>query len=155
MLIKCQYLRQRTKKGQLYYYCTKSRKLVDYACFRGCFDKEYKQPKPIKKINKKNKVRQATSIDLKVKKIVWLRDNKKCIFCHKEVDMFFANSHYIKRSHLGLGIPQNIFTACPECHDKFDDSIERENMLPIAKHHLMTLYDDWNEEMLIYKKYKD
>lgn len=161
MYQKCLYLRQRSKKGQLYYFCTKQRKIVAYDCYRGCLDKEYKTQsklkanKPLKKVNHSNKVRKATAIPTKIKKIVWERDNCRCVFCGKYVDMFFANSHYIKRSHLGLGIPQNLFTACLDCHRKYDDSPERVNMIPIARNHLMSKYDDWNEEMLVYKKYKD
>ena len=39
---KCLYLRVRHKKGQLYYYCTKRREIVEKMCYTGCLDKEYK-----------------------------------------------------------------------------------------------------------------
>ena len=148
---KCLYLRQRHKKGELYYFCTKHRENTVYDCYRGCLDKEYKII-PIKKVNKTNKVRKATEISRQVKKKVWERDNHCCIFCTLPVDVFFANSHYIKRSQLGKGVEENIFTACPTCHHEFDDTPKRKYMLPVAKKYLMSKYDYWNEEMLIYKK---
>ena len=47
MYQKCRYLRQRTKKGELYYYCAKRRETVNFACFRECLDKEYKEQKKL------------------------------------------------------------------------------------------------------------
>lgn len=160
MMNKCRNLRQRHKKGQLYYFCAKRREIVELCDCRGCFDKEYKEvkkitaKKPINKVSKTNKVTKATSITKDVKLKVWERDNKMCIFCHKPVTWNCANSHYIKRSHLGMGIEENIFAACPTCHHEFDDTPKREFMLPTAKRHLMSKYDYWNEEMLVYSKQK-
>lgn len=104
------------------------------------------------KSNKPSKRTKATSIPKQVKLIVWERDNHKCIFCGREVPWNLANSHFIKRSHGGLGIPENLFCNCLECHNKFDDSINREWMLPIARHYLMSKYENWNEKDLMYKK---
>ena len=102
----------------------------------------------------KSKRTKALEIPKKVKLIVWERDNHRCIFCPRDVPWNYANSHYIKRSHGGLGIEQNIVTACPRCHHNFDDTPKRKEMLLVAKRHLMSLYDNWNEEDLVYKKYK-
>ena len=154
MMCKCLYLKQRSKKGQLYYYCSKHREMVELSCFRGCLDKEYKQVKKMKTISKTNKVTKATSIPEKVKKEVWERDNNCCIFCGKYVDWYYANSHYIKRSHNGMGIPKNIMTNCSTCHTLLEESPKREQMLGRAKRHFMSLYEDWNEEDLIYHKFK-
>ena len=41
---------------------------------------------------------KACEISQKVKKIVWLRDNCECIYCHKWVPISCANAHFIKRS---------------------------------------------------------
>lgn len=105
------------------------------------------------KSNKKHKLTKATDIPTELKKKVWERDNHMCIFCHKYVRWKYANSHYIKRSHLGMGIEENIFTACTNCHYKFDDSIYRKDMMNFAKNYLISKYEHWNEDMLIYKKY--
>lgn len=161
MLNGCLYLRKRQKKGQTYFYCFKKRAIIDISCCYGCVNKEYKKvakmvtKKALRDCKKKHKTTIATSIDKKVKLKVWERDEHKCIFpnCKKTVPWNCANSHYIKRSHLGLGIEENIFTACPECHHDFDDTPKRKDMLPIAKRYLMSKYDNWNEEMLVYKKW--
>ena len=100
-----------------------------------------------------HKVTKATAIPKDVKLKVWERDKHKCIFCYTPVSWNYANSHYIKRSHLGLGIEENIFTACPTCHHNFDDTPKRKYLLPIAKEYLMSKYDYWNEDILIYKKW--
>ena len=41
---------------------------------------------------------KACEISQKVKEIVWLRDDCKCIYCHTWVPMSCANAHFIKRS---------------------------------------------------------
>ena len=138
-------------------YCSKNKEKITFENCKICEFKEYKVKihKPMNKINKKNKRRIATSIPIKVKKIVWERDKEECIFCHKKVDLFFANSHFIKRSHGGLGIPENIFTACWLCHPLFDDGIEREKwMLEYAEKYMMSKYPNWDKSKLIYKKYE-
>lgn len=164
---KCKYLRYRRKKGQIYLYCTIRGTLEGFNCCKGCLDREYKKvpqnalkkvnklsaKKPINKVSKTNKITKATSISKEVKMKVWERDNHCCIFCHKPVAWNFANSHYIKRSHLGLGIEENIMTNCNECHNLFEREPTRSEMLPIAKNYLKSKYEDWNEDMLVYKKY--
>lgn len=159
MINKCINLKFRSKKGKTYCYCTKKRSVIDFKECSGCLSKEYKKvakmtpKKPLNKVSKNNKVTKATAINKKVKLIVWERDEHRCIFCNKPVPWNCANSHYVKRSHLGMGIEENIFTACPTCHDDFDNTIKRKYMLPIAKRHLINKYDYWNEDMLIYKKW--
>ena len=46
----------------------------------------------------KSKRSKACEISQKVKEIVWLRDDCKCIYCHTWVPKTCANAHYIKRS---------------------------------------------------------
>jgi len=48
-----------------------------------------------------------------------------------------------------------MFTACPTCHHDFDDTPKREFLLPLAKRYLMSKYDYWNEDILIYKKWRN
>ena len=59
---------------------------------------------------------KALMITKDTKLQVWERDNHRCIFCGRYVEWNYANSHFIKRSQGGLGIPENIMTNCQECH---------------------------------------
>lgn len=155
---RCIHIKKRTKGV----YCANKGAYIDFKTCNGCLNKEYKKVSknslkplkrtPINKVSKTNKVTKATSIPTKVKKIVWERDYGRCIFCQKPVSWNYANSHFIKRSHLGKGIEQNIMTNCDRCHKLFEESIFREKMLAFAKSYLMSKYEDWNEEMLVYKK---
>ena len=119
-------------------------------------------PKPPKKKKKrkqklkgkKHKRTKETDIPKKVKKLVWKRDNYKCIFCHENVSWHYANAHYIKRSAGGLGIPENIFTACDKCHIEQDNGFNSVAMTDFVKAYLKSIYGlEWNDEKLIYKKY--
>lgn len=134
-------------------YCKINKCSITLKDCNNCKFKEYKaiRNKPIK--GKKHKLTKATEIPKSVKKKVWKRDNHKCIFCHEEVPWNLANSHFVKRSHNGLGIEEDVFTACIKCHQKFDDSIDRESMKIIAYNHLRKFYKDLDEKDLVYKKY--
>lgn len=156
----CKYFTVRSHKNKKYFYCRLLKKEITYDECSCCEDKEYKQYNQLKTKTtikecktKKHTLTKQTEIKISTKKIVWERDNHKCIFCGREVPVFCANSHYIKRSHNGKGIEQNILTNCIECHKKMDDSVERTSMLLKAKEYLQSKYDNWNEEILIYKKY--
>ena len=93
----------------------------------------------------------ACEISQKTKKVVWDRDNNRCVYCGKYVPMACANAHFIKRSQGGLGIPENIVTLCPECHYQEDHGLNTQ--LYIEKY-LKNVYGlNWNKEKLIYKKY--
>ena len=59
-------------------------------------------------------------------------------------------SHYIKRSQSGLGILENLINQCRDCHMKMEQGDK--DLLRKAKHHLMSHYPYWNEDMLRYKK---
>lgn len=96
---------------------------------------------------------KACEISQKVKEIVWLRDNKSCIFCGRYVPKTCANAHYKKRSQGGLGIPKNVVTACPECHYEEDHGQNTQLYEEKMKEYLQSQYEDWNEEELIYNKY--
>lgn len=63
------------------------------------------------------------------------------------------NAHYLPRSKGGLGIEQNIVTLCINCHRRYDQSTEREELKEIIKNYLKSKYENWNEKDLIYKKY--
>lgn len=96
---------------------------------------------------------KATEISMKTKQIVWERDNQQCIFCKRWVSVHFANAHFIKRSQGGLGIPENVFTACAECHYKEDFGQEQLAYREVAENYLRNYYgSSWNKEDLVYKK---
>lgn len=94
---------------------------------------------------------KACAISIKTKEIVYERDGGCCIFCgHPGL----PEAHYVPRSHGGLGNPENIVTACRPCHDKLDNSTDRQQMLQVAAEHLGRFYPNWNEKNLIYDKWQ-
>ena len=95
---------------------------------------------------------KAVSINKKTKKIVHERDGGQCIFCRAYVDEFYANAHVIQRSGGGLGVEQNIVTACPKCHGLFDHSTQRTKMMAIANAHIQRHYPNYNRLDVIYRK---
>ena len=97
---------------------------------------------------------KACDITQSVKEIVWIRDNQSCIICGK---LGSPNSHYISRAKGGLGIPQNIVTMCIDCHNAYDNGYDKERKDYIkekTKEYLKAQYRNWNEEDLIYNKWK-
>lgn len=101
----------------------------------------------------KTKRSKACDISQKVKQRVWERDNGCCIICGNNYNVM-PNAHYIPRSKGGLGIEENIFTACTrltqnDCHYKFDEyGIGKE----IVKEYLQAHYPNWDENNLYYSK---
>lgn len=102
-----------------------------------------------------NKRAKACDISKAVKIRVWERDGHRCIFCGSYVNVM-PNAHYIPRSKGGLGIEENIITACTafgnNCHYIFDEGAkqQREAMRDHAKNYLKSIYPDWDESKLIY-----
>lgn len=94
---------------------------------------------------------KACSIPPDVKEAVWERDNHCCIICGSP--FAFPDSHYIRRSHGGLGIEQNIVTMCRKCHRVYDQG-ERTEMELFVADYLKSKYPDWAEKKLIYRKEK-
>lgn len=106
----------------------------------------------------KTKRSKATDISQKVKNIVWERDNHACVICGNTYNVM-PNAHYIPRSKGGLGIEQNVFTACTrltknDCHYKFDNGTkeEKEELKLIVQNYFMSIYPNWNEDDLYYRK---
>lgn len=103
----------------------------------------------------KSKRTKATNISMLVKRKVWERDDGKCVICGNSCNVM-PNAHFIRRSKGGLGIEENVFTACTrltenDCHHKFDEyGFGKEKV----REYLKSKYPSWNEENLIYKKYK-
>lgn len=93
---------------------------------------------------------RACAIPKKVKMIVYERDHERCIFCGAPG---LPEAHVIPRSHGGLGVPQNIITVCRKCHDKLDNSTQRQRMLPEAVAYLKSFYPDWKKEDYVFDKH--
>ena len=94
---------------------------------------------------------KATDIPQSVKIIVYARDDGMCIFCGRPG---LPNAHFIARSQGGLGIEENIITACPVCHEKLDNSPARRRMKSIAAEYLKDKYPEWDERKLVYQKWR-
>lgn len=99
----------------------------------------------------KSKRSKATDIPQRVKERVWDRDGHRCIFCNSTQAM--PNAHVISRAQGGLGIEQNIVTACMACHYAMDQTTQRPEFLKIAKDHLRLRYPGWDEMTLTYDKW--
>ena len=94
---------------------------------------------------------KKTAISKEVKEKVFLRDNKRCIICGNS--KAYPNAHYIRRSKGGLGIEENIVTLCSKCHHNFDNGTKRNEYQELIRDYLLHKYTNWNEQMLVYKKY--
>lgn len=104
----------------------------------------------------KSKRTKATDIPQSVKKKVFERDNGCCVICGNNYNIM-PNSHFVRRSHGGLGIEENIFTACTnftplKCHERWDHYKCTEEEIERVRNHFKSHYPGWNEEDLIYKK---
>lgn len=178
----CIYIRKRKGKP----YCKLIDKEIAFSCCKECDKKEYKiknlhtsadhytplqsnssqikrkstfkTKSPLRSGNMKSKRSKATDIDQKVKLKVWERDKHCCVICGNNVNVM-PNAHYISRAKGGLGIEENIFTACTrltenDCHYKFDNGTKEEKALLNlkVKKYLSSIYPNWNEDNLYYKK---
>lgn len=108
----------------------------------------------------KTKRSKATDIPMSVKQKVFKRDNECCVICGNNYNVM-PNAHYIPRSKGGLGIEENIFTACTrltenDCHYKFDNGTQKEKtkLKKRIRDYLKEKYPNWNEEKLYYKKHQ-
>lgn len=149
----CKYLSLRTKKHIKYVFCRCKKKNIDFQDCCNCVYKEYRKSKVSKM--KKHTRTKYTDISKKVKIAVWNRDQHKCIFCGKLLPWNYANAHFIPRSAGGLGIEENIFTTCDDCHREQDNGLNTKVYTDKAENHLRACYgSNWNIENLIYTKYK-
>ena len=99
----------------------------------------------------KHKRTKATDIPQEVRSAVFKRDNYSCIFCGRPG---LPNAHVINRSQGGLGIEQNIITACVDCHNAMDNGRGTEWMRAYAVQYLQKKYPGWAKEDCVYDKWK-
>lgn len=126
---------------------------IDYSSFAIPKPKNIEKKKTNKIVGKKHKQTKEKEIPQKVKEAVYERDNHRCIFCNKIVPKRCACCHFIPRSAGGLGIEQNIFTACDNCHREQDNGLHTKDFDRKAKRYLKSIYKTkWKVENLIYKK---
>lgn len=109
----------------------------------------------------KSKRAKATDISAKVKKIVWERDEGRCVVCGWNQNVM-PNAHFISRNNGGLGIPENVVTLCTnltpnQCHRKYDNGTreERKEIGEKIEDYLKSKHKDWNKEKIVYRKYME
>ena len=90
-------------------------------------------------------------ISLEVREKVFERDNQRCIYCGSWNAS--PNAHFIPRSHLGLGIEENIVTLCANCHHNFDHTDLRACYKEYIREYLKDKYPNWDEKNLVYRKW--
>ena len=96
---------------------------------------------------------------------VLIRDGG-CVFCNKNYHMHpnFPNvldcmimdaMHFIPKSKMGLGIPENLAIGCRYHHHMMDNGNQglRKEMLGIVEEHLKSIYPNWNKKNLVYRKW--
>ena len=101
---------------------------------------------------------KARDFDRKAKMSISERDSINgwpcCVYCGAAAPapLAWSNAHFISRAQGGLGVPENGLTLCPECHRRYDQTVERRHMREFFREYLMNHYDDWSEDALIYRK---
>lgn len=98
-----------------------------------------------------HKETKATKIPERVKRIVYARDNGRCIVCGEPG---LPNAHYIRRSQGGLGIEENIVTLCPKCHHDYDNGFHRREIGDWISEYLERFYPDFDDYDRVYHKYR-
>lgn len=98
-----------------------------------------------------HKSTKETAIPPYVKGVVWRRDMRRCVICGDH--NAGPHCHYIRRSQLGRGIEENVWTGCDRCHREFDSEGRDGPLHKIVEQYLKNRYPDWNEDDLVYRKY--
>ena len=101
---------------------------------------------------------KARDFDRKAKEAIAERDSIDgwpcCVNCGAAAPapLAWSNAHFIARSQSGLGVPENGLTLCPECHRRYDQTTARAEMRGYFREYLSSIYEDWDETKLYYKK---
>lgn len=103
---------------------------------------------------------KSLGISIAVKEAVAERDSFDgwpcCLLCGAPAPanniLAFSCAHYISRAQGGLGREDNTLTLCPACHERYDQTPDRETIKPYFRRYLMEHYPNWKEENLMYKK---
>lgn len=95
---------------------------------------------------------KATAIPASVKRIVWQRDGKQCIRCHRYAPMAWACAHVVRRSQGGMGVEENIVTLCPTCHREADEGRDAKEIQTQIQDYISRRYAGWSREAVTYRK---
>lgn len=108
------------------------------------------------------------NFDKKTRQQVQQRDNYSCLFCRigYHCEEFVPNKldfiihdimHFIPKSKMGLGIPENGVEGCRYHHHMLDNGNKgrRAEMLKIMENYLKSIYPNWDRSKLVYRKYED
>lgn len=96
---------------------------------------------------------KACEISPAVKRAVAERDGGMCVICRRNVGL--PEGHYIPRSKLGMGIPENIVCICRECHDKQHARGYGELVRRRMKEYLDEKYPGFPDDDRVYHKYPE
>jgi hypothetical protein len=80
-----------------------------------------------------------------------------CIFCQHFGSSGFPPTqiaHYVARSHQGLGVEENGALVCAYHHQELDNGKNSEPLKWFFRSYLENQYKDWNEENMIYDKWR-
>jgi len=95
---------------------------------------------------------RACEIDKRTRRLVWDRDGHCCILCGNP--QASANAHFIRRSHGGKGIRENVVTLCQKCHHDFDNGDKHEEYGKLIRDYLNGWYPNFPDERRVYDKYE-
>ena len=98
-----------------------------------------------------HRLTKATEIPPAVKSVVWRRDGGRCVICGSI--NAGPHCHFVRRSQLGMGIEENIWTGCEKCHREFDSEATDGDLHQYVENYLKDKYADWNKDKLVYHKY--
>jgi 5-methylcytosine-specific restriction endonuclease McrA len=96
-----------------------------------------------------NRRTKALAIPAAVKRRVRERDGGLCVLCGRPGEPV---CHFISRAQAGLGIEENIWTGCVECHRAYDQGINRYQIRQRLAGYFRSKYPGWDDLTLVYKK---
>ena len=105
---------------------------------------------------------KSTKIPKNVRDTVYERDEHICIICGRyipydeDTDTYIGGgpfAHYIRRSHGGLGIEQNVVNLCNQCHYDYDNGLRRKENGKIIHDYLELNYPGFPDGKRVYSKF--
>jgi hypothetical protein len=64
-------------------------------------------------------------------------------------------AHLVGRAHSGLGIKENLYTACMLCHHKVDNGLNIIEESQKGREYLENLYPNFTDEQRKYNKWRE